>query len=89
MRQLILIFSCQERKKEQAKSFFGRKCSFYQRNFYKRALLLRFDDVIFTRRNQGSTMATEKAKQEAADEDYSLLPLVHDIIKWYDHIMFT
>ncbi|KAG5280309.1 hypothetical protein AALO_G00087540 [Alosa alosa] len=29
-------------------------------------------------------MATEKTKQETPDEDYSLLPLVHDIIKGMD-----
>lgn len=34
-------------------------------------------------------MAAEKTNQEPADEDYSLLPLVHDIIKWYDYIMHT
>ena len=45
---------------------------------------MRTDDVTFLRRSQESAMAAEKTKQETVDEDYSLLPLVHDIIKWYD-----
>lgn len=39
-------------------------------------------DVICLRRKEGRAMAVSQPRQEKESDDCSLLPLVHDIIKW-------
>lgn len=39
-------------------------------------------DINYLRRGAGSMMAVAQPRQEKENEDCSLLPLVHDIIKW-------
>lgn len=39
-------------------------------------------DVNYLRREAGNAMAVAQPKQEKESDDCSLLPLVHDIIKW-------
>lgn len=42
-------------------------------------------DVNYPRLEAGSAMAAAQTKHEKEGDDCSLLPLVHDIIKWWDY----